>query len=79
MNLEGKIALVTGASRGIGRAIAMELSAGGAFVIVNYNGSESAAAETVRAIETAGGQAEAWQCNVADYGACEQMINGVLE
>lgn len=54
MNLEGKIALVTGASRGIGRAIAMELSAGGAFVIVNYNGSESAAAETARAIEAAG-------------------------
>ena len=79
MKLEGKIALVTGASRGIGRAIARELAAEGAFVIVNYNGSEAAAAETVGAITEAGGQAEAWQCNVADYGACEQLISGVLE
>ena len=59
MKLEGKIALVTGASRGIGRAIARELAAEGAFVIVNYNGSETAAAETVGAITEAGGQAEA--------------------
>jgi len=79
MKLEGKIALVTGASRGIGRAIARELAAEGAFVIVNYNGSEAAAAETVGAITEAGGQAEAWQCNVADYAACEQLISGVLE
>ena len=79
MSLDGKITLVTGASRGIGRAIAMELAAKGAFVIVNYNGSEAAAAETVQAIEAAGGKAAAWQCNVADYAACEQMVNGVLE
>ncbi len=71
--------MVTGASRGIGRAIATELAAKGAVVIVNYNGSESAAAETVRAIQAAGGQAEAWQCNVADYEVCEQLISGVLE
>ena len=79
MSLDGKITLVTGASRGIGRAIAIELAAKGAFVIVNYNGSEAAAAETVQAIEAAGGKAAAWQCNVADYAACEQMVNGVLE
>lgn len=79
MSLEGKIALVTGASRGIGRAIATELAARGAYVIVNYNGSEAAADETVKAIRAAGGQAEAWQCNVADYEAAEQLINGVLE
>lgn len=71
--------MVTGASRGIGRAIATELAAKGALVIVNYNGSKSAAAETVRAIQAAGGQAEAWQCNVADYEVCEQLISGVLE
>ena len=79
MSLEGKIALVTGASRGIGRAIATELAARGAYVILNYNGSEAAADETVKAIRAAGGQAEAWQCNVADYEAAEQLINGVLE
>ena len=79
MSLDGKITLVTGASRGIGRAIAIELAAKGAFVIVNYNGSEAAAAETVQTIEAAGGKAAAWQCNVADYAACEQMVNGVLE
>lgn len=79
MSLEGKIALVTGASRGIGRAIATELAVRGAFVIVNYNGSEAAADETVKLIAAAGGRAEARQCNVADYRACEQLISEVLE
>ena len=48
--LTGKNALVTGASRGIGRAIALELAKRGAFVVVNYNGSEDAANETVAAV-----------------------------
>ncbi|WP_408609366.1 MULTISPECIES: 3-oxoacyl-[acyl-carrier-protein] reductase [Lachnospiraceae] len=59
--------------------MATELAAKGAQVIVNYNGSEAAAAETVNAIRAAGGKAEAWQCNVADYEACGQLISGVLE
>lgn len=65
--LEGKTAIVTGASRGIGRAIALELGKKGAYVVVNYNGSSEAAQETADAIQAAGGQAETYQCNVADY------------
>lgn len=76
--LEGKTALVTGASRGIGRAIALELAEKGAYVIVNYNGSGEAAREVVRTIEASGGQAEACQCNVADYAACERLIGDVM-
>lgn len=79
MSLEGKIALVTGASRGIGRAIALELSKNGARVIVNYKGSEEAARKTVLDIEAAGGQAEAIRCDVADFEACEGMIKDIFE
>ena len=69
--LEEKIAVVTGASRGIGRAIAKELALKGAFVIVNYNGSKQAADETVNEITQAGGKAVGVQCNVADAAECE--------
>lgn len=62
--LEGKIAVVTGASRGIGRAIATRLAADGALVCVNYRGNAEAAAETVLAIESAGGEAFALQGDV---------------
>ena len=65
--LEGKIALVTGASRGIGREIALTLAKNGAFVIVNYNGSAQRAEEVVKAIREAGGDAVAMQCNVSDF------------
>jgi 3-oxoacyl-[acyl-carrier protein] reductase len=57
MNLSGKSAIVTGASRGIGRAIAIDLAARGACVVVNYNSSEAAAQEVLSAITAAGGQA----------------------
>ncbi len=55
MKLENKVALVTGAARGIGKAIAKALAAEGAVVIVNYNGSAQRAAETVKEIEEAAG------------------------
>ncbi len=79
MNLNGKIALVTGASRGIGRQIALTLAGYGATVIVNYNGSEAKAKEVLKEIEEAGGTAEAIQCSVADFAASQEMIQGIIK
>ena len=76
--LEGKIALVTGASRGIGRQIALTLGREGASVIVNYNGSAAKAEEVVKEIEAAGGRAEAVQCNVSDFESCGRMMADVV-
>ena len=76
--LEGKVALVTGAGRGIGREIALTLAEYGADVIVNYNGSAARAEETVKEITESGGQAEAVQCNVSDYAAVEEMMKYVI-
>lgn len=77
--LTGKNALVTGAGRGIGRAIARELAANGAYVIINYNGSKGAAEETLAAITEAGGQGEICQCSVADYAACGEMVADLVK
>lgn len=77
--LEGKIALVTGASRGIGRQIALALAAQGATVVVNYNGSAAKAEEVVNEITAAGGKAEAIQCNVADFDKCAGLMAGILK
>lgn len=79
MKLENKVALVTGAARGIGKAIAKALATEGAVVIVNYNGSAQRAAETVKEIEEAGGKALAIRCNVADFTACKDMIDGIIK
>ena len=76
--LTGKVALVTGAGRGIGREIALTLARNGATVIVNYNGSRERAEEVVKSIEEQGGSAEAVQCNVADFEASGQMVKDVL-
>lgn len=77
--LTGNNALVTGAGRGIGKAIALELAAKGAFVIVNYNGSKEAAEQTVAEIKAAGGDAIAYQCSVSDYEACGAMITALIK
>ena len=77
--LEGMIALVTGASRGIGRAIAQKLAEQGATVIVNYSGSEQAAKETVEEILQKGGKAEEMKCDVSNFVACGNMISKILE
>ena len=77
--LTGKIAVVTGASRGIGRAIALKLASEGAAVIVNYNGSEEKALEVKQEIEAAGGRADICQCDVSDYGKCEGFIAEIIQ
>lgn len=76
--LAEKIAVVTGASRGIGRQIALTMAKEGAVVIVNYNGSAAKAEEVVKEITEAGGQAEAVQCNVSDYAASQEFLNQVI-
>jgi 3-oxoacyl-[acyl-carrier protein] reductase len=79
MLLEGKIALVTGASRGIGRAIAEELAAEGATVVVNYQSSAAAAEEVVAGITARGGEAMAVQADVSDVGAADQLVKTVID
>ena len=74
---KGTVALVTGASRGIGRAIAIDMAREGAHVLVNYNSSPAAAEEVVDTIETEGGTAEAWQCDVNDEKAVKAMFRKI--
>ena len=74
----GKVALVTGGSRGIGSAIARTLGRMGATVLVNYNGSMKRALEVVEQIEKEGGLAEAVGCDVSDYQACGKMAEEII-
>lgn len=74
---ENQVAIVTGASRGIGAGIAKELSAQGAMVIVNYQGSRERAEQVVDEIKEAHGNAVAMQCDVSDFSATEQWIKNV--
>lgn len=75
----GRVALVTGAGRGIGRAIALALAKQGAFVIVNYNGSLEKAQETLEMIKAAGGGGALYGCNVADFEACGEMVKELVK
>lgn len=77
--LDNKVALVTGASRGIGREIAITLAKEGAAVIINYNGSKERAEEVKNTIEGLGGKASLYQCNVSDFAACEAMVKDTVK
>jgi len=78
-NLQGKVALVTGASKGIGAAIARELAARGAAVAVNYSGSKAGADKVVAEIKQAGGKAIAVQANVADPDTIGPLVARVAQ
>ena len=77
--MEGKVAVVTGASRGIGKAIAVKLASKGATVVINYNGSRERAEEVMNEVESVGGKAVIIQCNVADFDACKEFIETVIK
>ena len=79
MSLKGNVALVTGGSRGIGRAICLELARQGAAVAVNYAGSREAAAETAELCRQLGAEAEVFQADVASPDACEALAAAVKE
>jgi 3-oxoacyl-[acyl-carrier protein] reductase len=77
--LEGKVAVVTGASRGIGQAIAVDLAANGAKVVINYNASAEAAEGVVTAIKDQGGEAMAVQADVGDFDQAQALIKTAIE
>lgn len=77
--LTGKTAVITGASRGIGKAVAMKFAKEGAQIAINYNGSKEKAEEVKKEIEALGVKAEVYQCNVSDYAACEEFLKQVVK
>jgi 3-oxoacyl-[acyl-carrier protein] reductase len=79
MLLDNKIAVVTGAGRGIGKGIALAMAREGAMVIVNYNGSKASADATVSEIESAGGKAVAVQCNVSDFEQAKEFYANIVK
>ncbi|MGA2553782.1 MAG: 3-oxoacyl-ACP reductase FabG [Smithella sp.] len=76
---EKKTAIITGASRGIGRATAVELAKSGYFVIINFNSNETAAAETLNLVQSAGGAGEISQFDVADNVRTKDAVKAIIE
>lgn len=79
LSLTNRTAVVTGASRGIGRAIALELAQRGAAVVINYHASAQAAEEVAAQINTAGGKAAAFQADVANFEQAHALIKFAIE
>jgi len=79
MTMKENVALVTGGSRGIGRAICLELASRGTNVAVNYAGNEQAAQETVEACRALGVEAEAFRVDVAAPAACDELVKAVKD
>jgi len=79
MRFEGKVAVITGSSRGIGRSIALELGLNGATVLVNYNQNEGAAREVASMINSAGWQAEIFKADVSKYNEAQDLIKFAIE
>jgi 3-oxoacyl-[acyl-carrier protein] reductase len=79
LSLKDKVALVTGGSRGIGRAVALEFAARGAAVVVNYHKSPDAANEVVNRIVNAGGKAAAFQADVSDFKQAEALVKFTID
>ncbi len=77
-NLKGKIALVTGATRGIGKAIAIELIKEGATVVLNYSKDDLSAGETLKEIESLGGYAKLYKGDISNYEVCKNMMDFVI-
>ncbi len=79
LSLENKVALITGGSRGIGRAIALEFASRGGAVVVNYNKSPESAEEVVKQIQAAGGKGVAHQADVSDFKQAETLVKFAVE
>ena len=79
MTFDNKIALITGASRGIGKEIALELSSRGAYVVVNYHQSVSAAEEVANKIVNSGGKCKLRSFNVSDFARVQEEIEKALQ
>lgn len=79
ISLKERVAIVTGGSRGIGRAVALELAVRGASVVVNYNTSPAGAEEVVNQIEAGGGKAAAFQADVSDFEAAGKLVKFAVE
>jgi len=77
-DFEGRVALITGGSRGIGRQTALDLAARGADVVINYRGNEAAAREVVETIEALGRRSLALQADVSDFAAATDMVSAAV-